>query len=143
MLVLFAIITQFAIFGEHFVFAAACSRLVIVMANHRLPLLVNPFTLFLGKVSYSLYLSQYVAIILLGRWKIYSPFDASVSGAALLNMGINIFAMLLFTAVLAFALYHLVEQPFQNLGRRIIRARRHPSTSVAAATYPLMQTEPS
>lgn len=123
LLVAFCVVSHMAVFGEHFLFALSCVGLIVVLANRRLPLLVNRPTLFLGKVSYSLYLGQYAGIILLSRWGVISPFNNAVAGAPYLNWGFNLLLLLSFNLLLAIVLYHTVEQPFQRLARQIIGKR--------------------
>jgi peptidoglycan/LPS O-acetylase OafA/YrhL len=78
LLVIFTVITKLAMFGEHLVFAVACTGIIYLLGKKGMPGVVNKTTLFLGKVSYSLYLSQYAAIKLLQKTNCFSFLHAKM-----------------------------------------------------------------
>lgn len=78
------------------------------------PLLDNRVTRFLGKISYSLYLSHPFVIFVTGIPLIVKGwFDAPV-----LALAVPLTTLVVAIPV-ALALYHLIERPFMSLGRRL------------------------
>jgi peptidoglycan/LPS O-acetylase OafA/YrhL len=87
------------------------------------PWLVNGVTLFLGKISYSLYLSQYAAINILQKTGLFSFFPQKAGPYAYVNTAINLLMLFLITVVLSFILYHTIEFPFQNIGKKFLQKK--------------------
>lgn len=121
---LFQLITTLSIFKEHIIFAIGCTGLIWILKNGTIRGLVNKTTLFLGKVSYSLYLSQYAAIEILKRTGLFSPFDGTVGKSAIINLLTNLGLLFITTVILSFLLYNIVEAPFQNIGKRLIKRKQ-------------------
>ncbi len=123
-LIIFCLMTKFSIFGEHLVFGMSAALVIFLLKFKPLPRLVNKVTLFLGKISYSLYLGQYVAINLLQKCKVFSPLHEAGRISAIGNLAINGCLLLSVTALLAFTLYHIVELPFQKVGRTFLKKQK-------------------
>jgi peptidoglycan/LPS O-acetylase OafA/YrhL len=93
----------------------AFSLLVLSQALKPMYLFVNPLTGFLGKISYSLYLSHPLLIYSTGiplwaaRW---APYPDLVAPMAILSV-------LVVAVPVAWLLYTFVEAPFMALGRRL------------------------
>lgn len=123
LLVMFALITDLRIFREHIIFAGASGLFIGLLRFNAFPGLVNSVTRLLGKISYSLYLSQYAAIFILQKTGIYSLVNSKVHGAAYLNILINFLLLLVVTFALSYVLFYILEQPFQKLGKKLLREK--------------------
>ncbi|RYZ30314.1 MAG: acyltransferase [Chitinophagaceae bacterium] len=123
LLIMLVLISGLSLIGEHIIFAAASGLFIFLLKINAFPGLVNRFTLLLGKISYSLYLSQYAAIFILQKTGIYSPVNSKNAGSAYLNILLNFLLLFLVTFALSYVLFQVVEQPFQKLGRKFLKKR--------------------
>jgi peptidoglycan/LPS O-acetylase OafA/YrhL len=123
LLILFVLITGYPIFSTHVLFAAASGLFIFMLKVKSFPGIVNRMTLYLGKISYSLYLSQYAAIYIVQRTGLFSFFKTKTGLYAYLNTGVNLIMLFITTVVLSFILYHVIELPFQNFGKRFLKSR--------------------
>lgn len=98
--------------------AVCCLLLVAGLSLRTLKILVNKATVFLGKISYSIYLAQPTAILLLEP--VYRKIYADSSG----GMGVSVAFVSCFLITLAVVIpfatlsYYLVEKPGIKLGKR-------------------------
>lgn len=129
-MVLAGTLTKLSLIGEPFLFAAAATVLIILFSKKPFPGLVNKFTLYLGKVSYSLYLSQYAAIFILQKSGFYSVLASKTTFGSMVNIAFNIVVLLMVTGVLATVFYHAIELPFQKLGKKLIVRKSSPVTEI-------------
>lgn len=90
--------------------------LVIGLSIHPWPLLVNPFTKFVGKISYSLYLMHFFIMITMDRMHIRLPQN---------GFGLVIaFGLILGTSIpICFLTFRYIEEPGIRLGAKWIRRR--------------------
>ncbi|RYZ27134.1 MAG: acyltransferase [Chitinophagaceae bacterium] len=123
LLIMAVLITDLRVFGEHIIFAAAAGLFIFLLKFKSFPRLVNGTTLLLGKVSYSLYLCQYAAIFILQKTGIYTLVNSKMPGTVYLNILINFLLLFLVTFALSYVLYHVVEQPFQILGKKLLKKK--------------------
>ncbi|WP_426671959.1 acyltransferase family protein [Mucilaginibacter sp. McL0603] len=103
------------VFKEHYLFAIAFAFLSFGLSNYPFILLVNRFTVWVGKLSYSIYLVHLLVAGLLVKYHLnhYSS-NASIEVVIRFSIILSIsIAVSMFT-------YHLIEVPFQNLGKRVI-----------------------
>jgi len=95
-----------------------CLLLVIGLSLRTLKPFVNRLTVFLGKISYSIYLAQPTAILLLEP--VYKKIYATSSG----GMGVSVAFVGSFLLTLAVVIpvatlsYYLIEKPGIRLGKR-------------------------
>lgn len=99
--------------------AVCCLLLVIGLSLRTLKSLVNRLTVFLGKISYSIYLAQPTAILLLEP--VYKKIYTASSG----SMGVSVAFVGSFLLTLAVVIpvatlsYYLIEKPGIKLGKRV------------------------
>lgn len=128
-LFVFSIMSRMPIFNEHITIAGAFAFLIFFMAKSKLRIYVeNRVFLFLGKISYSAYLVQYASIFLIKKWNIYNLINISFSRSVYTNFAVNFIILTVFTIGLAYIMFHLIEKPFQQIGRMIIQKAGKPST---------------
>lgn len=98
--------------------AVCCLLLVVGLSLRVLKVLVNKATVFLGKISYSIYLAQPTAILLLEP--IYKKIYAASSGDISVSVAFVSCFLITLTVVIPFATlsYYLVEKPGIKLGKR-------------------------
>lgn len=124
LLVAFSLVTKLSIFRDHILFAFSFGIFIYILAHLPFKLIVNKTTLFLGKISYSLYLSQYAVIEFLKKTGFYSfiPDEKFLSG--IFNVCINLFFLFSGTIILSYILYHFIEIPFQRVGQQLINKKK-------------------
>jgi len=109
---------EFKYLQPHVLFGIGAVLLACSLAIWEFPLLVNSFWQYLGKISYSVYLTHWALLWLLADW-----IGTSVGGrhvASLPRMGLVLLLLVPLSMVLATITFYLIEQPGQVLGKRII-----------------------
>jgi peptidoglycan/LPS O-acetylase OafA/YrhL len=116
--------------------AAAILIALVLFAERPVRILTSPAVLFLGNISYSLYLIHFIVLFMLAHTvapMVQAPLAAET--ALMLNVMLAI-STLAVSIPLAFLLYQAVEKPFQRIGR-------HADTKAAALTRRLLAMAPS
>jgi peptidoglycan/LPS O-acetylase OafA/YrhL len=116
--------------------------LILALSLYEWKIFVNPFTRYLGKISYSIYLAH--PFILEGVIWLVRHNHSALHDKLLHRLRGNIFGALTFficsTLVcipICMLLWKFIEQPGIRLGRRIIAKREHRAVSRAALVPPL------
>jgi peptidoglycan/LPS O-acetylase OafA/YrhL len=107
------------IFPVHVQFGMAFVFLGYVLSRNEFYVLVNPLTIYIGKISYSMYLVHFAVLHGLSRFNLLDL----APGFPATNFGLRLFCLTAITSLIATIFYHLIEVPFQELGKRIIRRR--------------------
>jgi peptidoglycan/LPS O-acetylase OafA/YrhL len=117
---------------EHFLWGAVYTLAVLWVLTHRstlerLPARVSALLLWLGKISYSLYLVHFPLLILLGAcW-------LALFGAKPSSLLVPLAATLI-TLPVAYAFWRWIERPSQLMARTFAGARRLPAGDVQMAS---------
>jgi peptidoglycan/LPS O-acetylase OafA/YrhL len=104
---------------EQVVFALGFLPLMLAVAIHPFPLVVNPAVCFLGRISYSFYLMHFVVMDAEVRW-CHRLLPGLFTHPALAYLALFALTLVLATPV-AWTTYRFVEQPFIRLGSGIVR----------------------
>lgn len=96
-------------------FASACILLWVILNKRVQKMLVGPVLLFLGKISYSIYLMHWIFVVyIMDNWdSLMSNFDNWYIGFSVL-LGVHVIG----TLITATIMYYLVEKPFINIARK-------------------------
>lgn len=120
-MVLLSIVINFPLFSEHLLVALIFTLIIAVIArSNPIAWLENKLLLFIGRISYSAYLCQYMNIFLIKKIKFYNLIPSTVAGNTYLNFSLNLLILSAFTCIVAYCLFTCIEKPFQKLGMRII-----------------------
>ena len=105
---------------KHFLFGLSFLVLILALSIKENPLIVNRITMFLGKISYSGYLTHFAVLHWL-TWAEYVDF-IEIQGAisSLVNFSIRLLITVSLTSLLSWLLLNIIEIPFQKIGRKII-----------------------
>jgi peptidoglycan/LPS O-acetylase OafA/YrhL len=97
--------------------------LMLALALHKYHprILFNPFLLYVGKISYTLYLTHFAVIYFLGKVKLLNLITSYNQSSSLLNFVLNYLIVLLISICLSTILYYTIEDPMQKLGAKLIR----------------------
>jgi peptidoglycan/LPS O-acetylase OafA/YrhL len=103
-------------FPIHVQFGIAFLILGYVLSQHEFYVFVNPLTIGIGRISYSMYLVHFAILHWLDKFNIVN----FVSAIPVLDYLIRFLLVTALTASVSFVTYKLMEVPFQNIGKRII-----------------------
>ena len=117
---LFSLMTMLSIIQEHIIAGFIWALLIILLSNLNSSLLVNKITLFMGKISYSVYLSQYAVILILKDIGYVKVINRSSVLFDLVNFGINYLILAFICTGISYLLFIMIERPFQKFGRTLI-----------------------
>jgi peptidoglycan/LPS O-acetylase OafA/YrhL len=107
--------TEF-ILPNHILFSIGFLFLGLFLSKYKFVLLVNPLIKYIGKISFSMYLVHFAILHYLMLFNSVNYFENNF-----LNF-ISRFCIVIFlTIIVASLFYNLIEVPFQNLGKKIIR----------------------
>jgi peptidoglycan/LPS O-acetylase OafA/YrhL len=108
--------------NQHIFFSIALSLFIVGISKFRFKLFVNPVVRYIGKISYSMYLTHPVIIKWLGKINLLNFIENSLGNYCIRLMIITIATMLFSTIT-----YYCIEQPFQSFGKKLLRylERKH------------------
>lgn len=100
----------------HVIFSMSFLILFVVLSKKEYPVIVNFFTCYVGKISYSIYIIHSVVFVFLQKIniEINNTFDA------IINFLIRFTLNLLISIVVSSITYSFIEVPFQNMSKRIL-----------------------
>lgn len=97
----------------HVFFGLSFLALIWVLSRKEFSIIVNGFTCFIGKVSYSMYFSHFAVIHWLDEYGVLQETDyATIAQRVMLTFSLSLFS--------AWVLYNLIEKPFQTLGKKVM-----------------------
>jgi peptidoglycan/LPS O-acetylase OafA/YrhL len=105
---------------NHVLLAAGFVVLALSLSRYEHPLLVNPVTTFIGKISFSLYVVHFGVLYAaqhLGWINVVEPTNGRL---AILNLGLRFLLVLGASSALAWCTYRWIEVPFINVGKKLI-----------------------
>jgi peptidoglycan/LPS O-acetylase OafA/YrhL len=104
----------------------ACALIVFALLLHAWPLFVNRFTIYLGKISFSVYLLHFFAIGPIVRFALARP---ALVARPWLMFAIILTSTLVITAAIASLTWLYIEETGIRLGRRLIAHLEHRAVS--------------
>ncbi len=111
------------IFPVHVQFGIAFIVLGYALSLKEFDALVNPVTVYFGRISYSMYLVHFAALYWLTRLHCVDFIPTDTEYLALINFALRFCLLVSLTVLGSTITYHLVEVPFQNIGKKIIKRR--------------------
>jgi peptidoglycan/LPS O-acetylase OafA/YrhL len=107
-------------FPIHVQFGVAFIILGYVLSQNEFYFLVNPLTIGIGRISYSMYLVHFAIL----HWLVKLNMVDFIPAAPEFNYLIRLLLTVGLSAFLSYITYISVEVPFQNIGKKIIRKRQ-------------------
>jgi peptidoglycan/LPS O-acetylase OafA/YrhL len=107
----------------HIVFGLAFTVLIWGFSKYELSLFSNRFTRYVGKVSYSMYLLHFAILHWMGKWHLLDLLPTGNVAFSLANYAVRYTILVILTLIASTVTYHLIEQPFQKLGKYIIKCK--------------------
>lgn len=108
------------IMPEHVWFGVTFMALAMGLSRYATKLLVNPFTRYIGKISFSLYLVHFAILFALERFGLADILHPAGMKGAVVNYVLRFCIVILLSSLLATFFYHAVEVPGQNVGKKLI-----------------------
>ena len=134
--ILMAHLAGIPLLPDHFLFAIAFVLLALALSRFEFKAFVNPVTVFIGKVSYSLYLVHFAVLFWMEHWGFISFLSVNTALEAVLDLMIRLVVVTALSVGIASAFYYLVELPAQQAGIRLMRARAERTTAPSLAGVP-------
>jgi len=114
-----AICMRYSWLPELYLVSIGLAGIIFSMAVRPIPLLVNSVTKFYGKISYSLYLSHFLIVMLV--WYLYKYTDRYWQIDRLYAFFVSFAITLFFGTVISYFLYLYVETPGIRFGKKYIK----------------------
>ncbi len=105
---------------QHVIYSLLFFVLIILLQKRSYNLIVNPATVFIGKISYSIYLTHFAVMHFMRQLNIMEFFTVTDLNSALANLGVRYLVILSFSCIISFITYKLIELPFQSIGKKLI-----------------------
>jgi peptidoglycan/LPS O-acetylase OafA/YrhL len=121
------------IFPVHVRFAMAFVLLAYSLSRKEFSILVNPLTIYIGKISYSMYLVHFAVLYWLARFNYVDFAPANLSFFPIANYLLRFCCLTSITVLISTATYHWIEVPFQNMGKSIVRKKENASKRWASS----------
>lgn len=101
---------------EHILFGFLFFFIAWAVSKNEIWIIVNPLTRFLGKISYSMYLTHFGVLFLMWKLNILDLLKGQM-----VNYALRYTLLIIITAAISYITYKTIEVPGQNLGRKIIK----------------------
>jgi peptidoglycan/LPS O-acetylase OafA/YrhL len=100
---------------NHVLIAFSMFIVVLTFTSKENKLFINKVTCFLGKISYSMYLTHFPVLFIMWKLNLIDVFKGQI-----LNFGLRFFILIVLTSLFSYITYRLIELPGVNLGKKII-----------------------
>jgi peptidoglycan/LPS O-acetylase OafA/YrhL len=124
-IVLLVHLSVIPIIPEHIFFTIAFFVFAIALSKHEYKIIVNGFTAYMGKISYSVYLTHFAAIHWLKHYNFLNYFTGQSAVVTISNFVIRFILIMLLSTLVSSLLHHMIELPGQRIGYRIIKKREN------------------
>ncbi|MCB2406626.1 acyltransferase family protein [Hymenobacter lucidus] len=108
--------------------------LTYALSLYPVRLLVNSFTIYAGKISYSMYLTHFAVLHAMQQFHLTDLLPQPGLGTGLLNYAVRYLTLLALDVLVATVTYHLIEKPGMALGKRLIGALEKDRPAPVATT---------
>jgi peptidoglycan/LPS O-acetylase OafA/YrhL len=119
-LLLIAHLAGLHLLPNHFLFGTGFLLLAIALSKHEYKCVVNPFVVYVGKVSYSLYLIHFAVLFWMDKLGLVNFLDIEAASGALINYGLRFIILIIFSTAIASVFFRIVELPMMRIGKVII-----------------------
>jgi peptidoglycan/LPS O-acetylase OafA/YrhL len=107
--------SEFYLFPMHIIFSGAFLLLSIALSKYQPIVLVNPIITYIGKVSFSMYIVHFAVLHWLKEYNF-----VEFSQHTVISYVVRFFVATSISVVVATICYHIIEMPFQRLGKKLI-----------------------
>src|SRR5258708_36551137 len=128
------------IFPVHIRFAMAFVALGYALSRKEFFILVNPLTVYIGKISYSMYLVHFAVLYWLTKFNYVDFAPSNIAYFPIVNYLLRFCYLLSLTVLVSSCTYFLIEVPLQNIGKSIVN-RKQNQRHLAKASHKQQQAE--
>jgi peptidoglycan/LPS O-acetylase OafA/YrhL len=114
------IFSWFPFLPSHFMFGVGFVMIGIALSRYKFKLFVNPLVMYIGKISYSMYIVHFAVFYWITKFGFADYLTVSGTRTAILNILIRLIVVLGFSVLLSTIFYRLVEMPMQRVAKRWI-----------------------
>ena len=116
LLFIFQLVTKHSlIMSKHILYGIVFLFFGVALSKFHFKLVVNPVLTYVGKISYSLYLTYFAVLFWFGKMDLFVKTSNLVY-----NLGFRFFIVLFVSVLLSTFFYYCIEIPFQKIGSKII-----------------------
>jgi peptidoglycan/LPS O-acetylase OafA/YrhL len=115
-----AIVCYYLSVPEHIVFSIVFLILILILSRKEFKLVVNRFTCFVGKISYSMYIVHSLIFVFMQEISILNYLPVNNVFTGFINYLIRFLIVLLLTVLISGVTYKYIEVTFQNIGKKLI-----------------------
>jgi len=115
-LLFFQFIFKIKIIAGHYLYGLGFALLLFLLSRYHIKLFVNPITIYLGKVSFSIYLSHLAIFYWLNQLKLVDLYPSN----GLINWSLRFLVLLLCSTAVSTLLFYTIEKRGQKLGSSIV-----------------------
>jgi peptidoglycan/LPS O-acetylase OafA/YrhL len=108
---------------DHVFCTIAFFVLALALSKREYKIVVNRFTTYVGKISFSMYLSHFAVLHWLTRFHLIDYLPVHNPTSAVANYTIRLIIVLSASTLISTFLHHFIELPAQRIGYRIIKER--------------------
>lgn len=105
------------IIAGHYVYALLFAGLLYLLSRYPIALLVNPITTYLGKVSFSIYVSHFAVLFWINEFGLSDLYPAN----PYINYGIRLLVLIVLSTAVSSVLFYAIEQNGQALGKMLVK----------------------
>jgi peptidoglycan/LPS O-acetylase OafA/YrhL len=105
------------IIAGHYIYALLFSGVLYFLSRYPIALLVNPVTTYLGKISFSIYVSHFAVLFWLNEFGLSDLYYAN----PFINYGMRLVVLVSLSTTIASVLFYIVEQNGQALGKMLVK----------------------
>jgi peptidoglycan/LPS O-acetylase OafA/YrhL len=125
---------------NHFLFGIAFAVLLVTLSRQPFWLLVNPVFVYIGKISYSMYLVHFAVLYWLTKLGFVDYIVVSGPLWAIINYALRLLVVMALAVPVASLFYVLVERPIQAVGKELIARKSPRRTTGHERPTPVSQT---
>lgn len=119
-LLIFSQLLGYDVFPNHIIFGIGFLFLGIALHKYEFKILVNPISIYIGKISYSMYLVHFAILYWMSKYNLTTFIEIDSSLFQIGNMIIRFLILTISTILIASIFYRFVEVPSQRLGKLMI-----------------------
>ena len=115
-------------FSNIIFYGMAFSMLCIALSRYRFIIIVNPVLIYIGQLSFSIYLVHFAVLKLLVKINFINYFNNGI-----LNYACRYVIVVILSTLISAVFYKFIEVPFQNIGKRIIKKLENKNNYTSAS----------
>jgi peptidoglycan/LPS O-acetylase OafA/YrhL len=105
----------------HILYSLFFMMLIVLLSKKSYRLFVNPVMAYLGKISYSLYITHFFILTVLGYFHVFNLLEETSVWTTLVNLLFRFLLTLGISVIISSITYHYIERKFELLGKNIIK----------------------